>query len=234
MNGDFHFLRPGFHPGGVEVVQDDGPGPGGQSREADVHQGTRYAGFPDLQDSFAAGLYLSVHPDDTAPRDYLQVPGLGDISRRLGQDHIQGRGPGSRDGALVCGILCRRSGRDEAGHALLQVIGRLEPYIARGDAVFTGRVRHGFHGKPAGGVARGGNILLGQIRHEIQVYAFSGHDGRRFRPGELEEMRRGGRVIRPGQDDLDGLEQVPDNVEVRAHVRLSQVNGVAQVQVFSA
>ena len=47
-------------------------------------------------------------------------------------------------------------------------------------------------------------------------------------------MRRRVRVVRPGQDDPDGLEQVPDDVEVRPHVRLPQVDGVAQVLVFPA
>ena len=63
-----------------------------------------------------------------------------------------------------------------------QVFSRLEPNIARGDAVLIGRVRDGCHGKPAGGVAGGGNVLLRQICHEVQVNAFPGHDGRRFRP----------------------------------------------------
>ena len=47
-------------------------------------------------------------------------------------------------------------------------------------------------------------------------------------------MRRRVRVVRSGQDNLDGLEQVPDDIEIRAHVRLSEVDGVAQVQVFPA
>ena len=215
-------------------MQDDGSGSGRESREADVHQGPRDADFPDFQDSFAAGLHFGVHPDDAAPRDHLQVSRLGDIGRRLGQEHLQGGGPGGRDGPLVGGILRLRAGRHQAGHAILEIVGRLEPHVARGDAVGIGRIRDGGHGKPPRRAARGRNLLLGQVRHEVQVDAFTRHDAGRFRAGELEEMRRRVRVVRSGQDDLDGLEQVPDDVEVRAHVRLSQVDRIPQVLVFPA
>ena len=216
------------------MVQDDGPGPGGESREADVHQGSRDADFPHFQDSLAAGLHFGVHPDDAASRDYLQVSRLGDIGRRLSQDHLQGRWPGGRDGPLVGGILRLRTRRHQAGHAILQVIGRLEPYVARSDAVGICRIRDGSHGKPPRRAAGGRNLLLRQVRHKVQVDAFPGHDAGGFGPGELEEMRRRVRVVRPGQDDLDGLEQVPDDVEVRAHVRPPQIDCIAQVLVFPA
>ena len=164
----------------------------------------------------------------------MQVPGLGDIYRRLGQDHVQGGGPGRCHRPLVDGVFRRRSGRDEAGRPFLQVVSCLEPHAARRDTVFIGRIRDGCHGKPAGRAAGGGNVLLREICHEVQVDAFPGHHAGGFRPGELEEMRRRIRVVRPGQDDLDRLEQVPDDVEVFAHVRLSQVDGIAQVLVFPA